>query len=140
MFCDMQGSYVVIFTVSERTTVTVGAHGDVAFVIGEYGYVGSANGPGGIESRVGRHLETDAGETDTLFWHIDYILDEDAISIASVFFSESLEECAVASELSEQRVRSFDSLGASDCSCESHIVRGDVTGSCLDVRLKRFDE
>lgn len=136
----MYGSYVIVFTVESAVTIEVGAHGVVEFAIGEYGYIGSANGQGGIESRVGRHLETARGNTENLFWHIDYVLDVDEISVSSVFYSQEIEECDIFEYLSSKRVQAVDSLGASDCSCRSHIVKGDVIGSCLEVELEHFDE
>lgn len=136
----MYGSYVVVFTVESTVMIEVGAQGEVEFAIGEYGYIGSANGQGGIESRVGRHLKTASGETENLFWHIDYVLDAAEISVTSVFYSQDIGECDVFECISNKQSRPFASLGASDCSCESHIVRGDVTGTCLKSGLSRFEE
>ena len=41
----------------------------ITLTAGQYAYVGSAHGPGGLRARVGRHLRTEK----SLQWHIDYL-------------------------------------------------------------------
>ena len=43
--------------------------GKLTLAAGQYAYVGSAHGPGGLRARVGRHLRAEK----PLHWHIDYL-------------------------------------------------------------------
>ncbi|WP_135820304.1 GIY-YIG nuclease family protein [Halostella litorea] len=116
----MPGTYVLAVAVDEPATIEVGALGERAFDRGTYAYVGSAFGPGGF-SRVERHRELAAGERDARHWHVDYLLGHPAASLAAVVkFPEMDVECDLASALPGDPVPAF---GASDCDCDSHLLR-----------------
>lgn len=66
---DCAGSYVLLLEACRFARVTVGKAGEVALQPGCYLYVGSAFGPGGLGSRLGRHLHADKN----LHWHLDYL-------------------------------------------------------------------
>ena len=114
----MKGVYVLVISVSKDIEVNVGALGSVFFERGLYAYVGSARNS--LEKRIERHL----GKAKKKFWHIDYLLDDDAVRVVKVFCKEAekSEECKIAGKLSEKGVvvRRF---GRSDCGCVSHLFR-----------------
>jgi Uri superfamily endonuclease len=61
------GSYALHLRLPASQTLQVGRCGLVAFPAGEYIYLGSALGPGGLRGRLGRHLRGDGRPR----WHID---------------------------------------------------------------------
>ena len=85
---------------------------------GLYAYVGSAQS--NLEQRIRRHLR----KNKQLFWHIDYLLNDNATEISKVFVKNAarIEECALADALKAEGepVKRF---GSSDCTCRSHLFR-----------------
>lgn len=114
----LKGIYVLIIQVSNDAAVKVGALGKLTFKMGFYAYVGSAQS--NLEKRIKRHL----GREKRKFWHVDYLLDDDAAKVIEVFHKEAdkTEECAVAKAIGE-RGEAVNGFGASDCSCKSHLFR-----------------
>lgn len=51
----------------QATIIHIGASGEVRFAEGDYLYVGSAFGPGGVRARLSRHLQGKGN----MHWHID---------------------------------------------------------------------
>ena len=129
----MKGVYVLVVSVGKDISVNVGALGSVLFEKGLYAYVGSAQN--GLEKRVERHLS----KAKRRFWHIDYLLESDAVKVVEVFYKKAgkAEECRIAEKLGEGGVAVKD-FGCSDCSCISHLfrvddygfLRGFMLGSC----------
>jgi endonuclease-3 len=114
------GTYTLVVSLPEATTIAVGALGDVAFHAGGYAYTGSALGSGGF-ARVDRHRELAAGERETRHWHVDYLLGHHATAIEDVVRTAGRDvECAVAKRLGDGPAPGF---GASDCGCSSHLAR-----------------
>jgi Uri superfamily endonuclease len=89
-----------------------------------YAYVGSAQR--GLEKRIARHL----GKCKKRFWHIDYLLCDQSVRVAEVFWKEAekAEECATARKISEVSVPVVG-FGCSDCSCKSHLFMLDSLSS-----------
>ena len=114
----MKGVYVLVISVGKGFRVNVGVLGSIFFEKGLYAYVGSAQN--GLERRVQRHLR----KTKKKFWHIDYLLDDDAVRIVKVFCKEAekSEECKIARKLSERGI-AVKRFGCSDCGCVSHLFR-----------------
>ncbi len=112
-----KGIYALILRTA-RTTVRVGALGDITLPEGYLIYVGSALGPGGL-IRVQRHLNT-SNDKRKPHWHIDYLLQERRVSmIASVSAATSSRlECSLAEEIGGAYIPGF---GCSDCRCRSHL-------------------
>jgi len=115
----MKGIYVLVISVNKNISVNIGALGNVHFERGLYAYVGSAQNS--LEKRVERHLRKKGKRS---FWHIDYLLNNDAVSIMKVFYEEAArsEECKVAEKIDKEGVpvRRF---GSSDCKCRSHLFK-----------------
>jgi len=123
----VKGIYVLIISVGKGIKVNVGALGSMFFERGSYAYVGSAQN--GLERRVQRHLR----KAKKKFWHIDYLLDNDAVRIVKVFCkaAEKSEECRIAGKLGEVGVPVVN-FGCSDCGCVSHLFRVDDYGLLRD--------
>jgi Uri superfamily endonuclease len=81
-----------------------------------YAYVGSAQT--NLEQRVKRHLKREK----RLFWHIDYLLDNNAAEIVKVLYKEGdkTEECKTATRIGENGTP-IAGFGCSDCNCKSHL-------------------
>jgi Uri superfamily endonuclease len=114
----LKGIYVLVIQVKEDTDVNVGALGRLTFKKGLYAYVGSAQN--NLEQRVERHLR----KGKRRFWHVDYLLDDEAARVVRVFQrqTEKAEECKIAKAIGE-RGELIEGFGSSDCSCRSHLFR-----------------
>lgn len=113
------GTYVLVMKLASDTTIPVGQLGPVAFSAGFYVYTGSAFGPGGLTSRVGRHLK----HSEKHRWHIDYLRGfAEIIEIWYTFHPEKA-ECRWAEIFQTTRgVRiACPGFGSSDCRCNSHL-------------------
>ncbi|MEM1507980.1 MAG: GIY-YIG nuclease family protein [Candidatus Bathyarchaeia archaeon] len=92
----------------------------LTFGSGLYAYVGSAQSS--LEKRVARHFSKEK----RIFWHIDYLLNNEHVKILGVFFKAApkTEECLLARAMGElyKPVKSF---GSSDCGCLSHLFEID---------------
>ena len=114
----MKGVYVLIIQVDKDADVNVGALGKLTFEKGLYAYVGSAQT--NLEKRIRRHFRKEKRK----FWHVDYLLDNAAAKITTVFFknADKSEECETAKIINE-RGRAISGFGCSDCNCNSHLFR-----------------
>ena len=79
----MKGIYVLIIKLHANIRISIGALGELAFPAGLYAYVGSAQNS--LEKRATRHLRKEK----RLFWHIDYLLDNEAAKIIDLFYKQS---------------------------------------------------
>ena len=120
------GIYTLLLLVSEEVTLTVGKLGKQNFPRGYYVYTGSALGKGAtsLKQRIARHLKKEKPR----FWHIDYLLADENVSVEAVIAAETNKkmECAINSHIkgiegAEIPVKGF---GASDCrkNCGSHLL------------------
>ena len=113
------GSYLLILKNKEQQTVTVGQLGEYDFKEGYYIYVGSALGPGGVESRVKRHSK----KNKKLHWHIDYLRAVTDLVEVWYLYSNSRYEHQFADLLEqfENIEIPISDFGASDCKCQAHL-------------------
>lgn len=127
------GTYTLLVELTRADTITFGASGDRDLSAGVYAYTGSALGPGGF-SRVDRHHRLASGEHDARHWHVDYLLGHPDSRIRTVVRSPGADvECRVARALSDaDGVTPISGLGASDCSCDTHLHHGEY-GRLLDA-------
>jgi Uri superfamily endonuclease len=109
---------VLIIQVDKKVDVNVGALGKLTFEKGFYAYVGSAQT--NLEQRIKRHL----AKEKRLFWHIDYLLNDNAVRIVKVLYKQAdqTEECNLAKVIGEKG-KPIGSFGCSDCNCKSHLFR-----------------
>jgi Uri superfamily endonuclease len=129
------GIYALHLKLRNDANVQIGQLGEFYLLAGDYWYVGSAHGPGGLRARLGRHL---AG-TGKTHWHIDCL--RKVAEVESYFLviedqrlksapSSSI-ECVWSKALArlsgaEIPIRGF---GSSDCraGCQAHLIR--LTGT-----------
>jgi Uri superfamily endonuclease len=115
----MKGFYVLIINLKYSICIRVGALGNLTFAVGMYAYVGSAQNS--IELRVARHQRKDK----RLFWHIDYLLNNEAAKIIGVYCTDEQKkkECQIATLIQKNCVEPIAGFGCSDCKCLSHFFR-----------------
>jgi Uri superfamily endonuclease len=114
-----KGHYVLVLRLMEEKTIEMGRLGTIDFPKGYYCYVGSAQGPGGLASRVGRHL----GGQGKPGWHVDYLRRFANPFQAWLVRSEKRLECLLAKSLRQLHggVVPVAKFGSSDCKCPSHL-------------------
>lgn len=120
----LPGAYLLWFEIEQPLVFLAGRLGTVELVPGRYIYVGSALGPGGVRSRLRRHVEG-CREGRRLHWHIDYLT---AVRLPETYRyalgAERL-ECSWVQQVrtagASWAVRGF---GSSDCrqGCLSHLL------------------
>jgi Uri superfamily endonuclease len=120
------GIYTLLLFLPKEVTLTIGKLGKQKFPMGYYTYTGSALGKGAssLKHRIARHLRKEKRR----FWHIDYLLADENVSVEAVIVTETNEnmECKINQHIKtimgpEVPVKGF---GASDCrrNCESHLL------------------
>lgn len=119
------GIYALGLNLAQSQSILVGGLGEIFFPAGDYIYIGSAQGPGGLRARLGRHLRGD-GRTH---WHIDYLRPiTTVLGYCFVVTREHL-ECTWSQALMTSPQASIPAprFGSSDCKskgseCASHLV------------------
>ena len=120
------GIYTLLLFLPKEVTLDIGKLGKQRFPMGYYTYTGSALGKGAssLKHRIARHLRKDKRK----FWHIDYLLADENVSVEAVIVAETNEnmECKTNQHIktimgAKVPVKGF---GASDCrkNCESHLL------------------
>ena len=124
------GTYALHLHLAQPTPLSVGKLGKYNFPIGEYVYLGSAFGSGGLRARLGRHLHG-VGKPH---WHIDTLRAN--AQLCGYFFVEQAAgeinrtpaplECLWSQALANtiQAFLPAPGFGASDChaGCQAHLV------------------
>lgn len=114
------GSYVLVLHLDDDKLIQVGKLGGLECRAGSYYYVGSAMGPGGLASRVGRHFRNTTDKK--LRWHIDYLRAQMSLVGCWVMVSEARIECEISELLSHNpNLTVISKVGSSDCSCAGHV-------------------
>jgi len=121
----MQGSYILVISVTNDTDIPIGKLGNLIFKKGIYFYVGSAMGKIGsstLENRVKRHLRLPTQKNK--HWHIDYLLENKEVSLIKLFLIPHKQklECMLAQELLNISDGFIERFGSSDCVCQSHLT------------------
>ena len=120
-----KGTYILFLQADKDTKIDVGYLDVVSFKKGYYIYIGSALGPGGLESRLVRHL----AKKKKAHWHIDYLTvnpNFESISYMEIFSLEKI-ECTINDILQEEVLSGkqfsiIPNFGSSDCGCKSHLI------------------
>jgi Uri superfamily endonuclease len=116
------GVYVLVGHLSQSIQLKIGALGETHLPAGVYCYCGSAKGPGGLQSRIGRHLRKDTRK----FWHFDHL--KENLDIIQVWWraGKNWQECEVAQFLARRYGAQIPTtgFGSSDCrkGCASHLI------------------
>jgi Uri superfamily endonuclease len=117
------GTYVLWLSLHQVTRVMVGKPGVFELARGQYAYVGSAHGAGGLRARVTHHLRIH----ERPHWHIDALRPFAAIEAVLYAVTPQRLECAWAQTLAALPGASvpIPHFGASDCraGCAAHLVR-----------------
>ena len=118
------GTYVLALWLGRPQSILVGRLGEIEFPAGWYLYVGSALGPGGLQSRLARHRRR-LGLHKRVHWHVDYIREQAAWGGAWARASDLRLECDWAAALCRLPWAEIvaPGFGASDCHCLAHLVR-----------------
>ena len=113
------GTYALILASSSEASLIIGKLGRLELRAGCYVYVGSAFGPGGLNSRISRHRK----KTGPIHWHIDYLKTAVCLNEIWVTCDPVRREHQWAELIAEGRNASTPMLGfgSSDCGCESHL-------------------
>ncbi|MEW5867784.1 MAG: GIY-YIG nuclease family protein [Chloroflexota bacterium] len=139
----ISGSYALQLGLTTACRLQVGRLGEFDLPAGEYIYLGSARGPGGLSARLSRHL---AGNQERLHWHIDY-LRKIAIPGAICYLAGEPTrpplECAWSQGLAELPGASIPAagFGASDCrsGCIAHLIHFTSQGEPQTPLLHQLD-
>ncbi len=129
----MGGVYVLFLHVPFSMPAVIGGLGRLEFRGGYYAYVGSAMG--GLEQRIGRHLQREKA----LHWHIDYLLLRALPYDVVVAETGERKECELAAKLME-RFPCMEGFGSSDCKCRSHLFYSAEPAPLLEAVLKAMKE
>ena len=117
------GSYALLLKVDAPFVLDMPRLGKVTLAAGQYAYVGSAHGPGGLRARVGRHLRVEK----PLHWHIDYLTAAVPVVHVVAVASTARLECTWVKRLLALNGASVPApgFGSSDCrsGCPAHLVR-----------------
>jgi Uri superfamily endonuclease len=119
------GAYVLLLTAYAPVVLNMPRFGKLTLAAGQYAYVGSAHGPGGLKARVGRHLRAEK----PLHWHIDYLTAAlPARHVVAVVVTNGARlECTWVKRLLALNGASAPApdFGSSDCrnGCPAHLVR-----------------
>ena len=107
-------SYQLFINVTKEINLKVGKLGKFIFPVGYYVYTGSAKK--NIDKRIKRHLS----KKKNLHWHIDYLLNNDAVQIIDIKKSEII-ECILNKKINGTII--IKGFGSSDCNlcCGSHL-------------------
>lgn len=116
-----------------RFPVEIGRLGLLHLEPGYYAYVGSALGPGGLRTRLGRHLHG-AGR---VHWHIDNLRAHAAPVEAWYSYGPWRREHQWSAALRSRSDAAIPlpGFGASDCRCDSHLFFFTRRPSLADFRL-----
>ena len=119
----LPGSYALLLRLDGARRVRVGiAMGEIDFDRGDYFYLGSARGPGGLRARLGRHLLGGGRRR----WHVDSLRAVSAVRGSAYALGEDRLECRWSRALAALPGAGYaaEGFGASDCrTCPAHLVR-----------------
>ncbi len=127
-----RGSYIILCNLAGKIKAKIGSLGIHELEAGDYIYVGSALGPGGIYSRICRHIK----KKKKIWWHIDYltVLPECTIKLAIIIPSSERFECIISSKLYEEGFKApIHKFGSMDCKCYSHFFHISSLSNLVDL-------
>lgn len=111
------GVYLLKIKLAQKSKIKVGALGEKLFPAGYYFYAGTAQR--NFESRLKRHYS----QQKKLHWHIDYLLKKAELEADYAFEFKKQGECFLTEILNAAGAKTIvSSFGASDCSCNSHLL------------------
>lgn len=117
-----RSTYALHLSVSHAQPINVGRLGQYHLPAGDYFYVGSARGAGGLQARVGRHLRGDGNR----HWHIDYLRASAEVRDVLYTVTDRALECEWSQTLAQlpHAFIPIPHFGSSDCrsGCAAHLI------------------
>jgi len=113
----LEATYILVIKVSKDLKIRVGRLGEVFFKYGDYIYIGSAEGC--LEARLQRYLKKEK----RIFWHIDYLLENQKVKILQIWTIDKKVECQTAEVFYQDPITEIIKKGfaSSDCKCLTHL-------------------
>jgi len=113
----LEATYILLINISEDLKIRIGRLGEVFFKEGDYIYIGSAKGC--LERRLQRHLRKEK----RIFWHIDYLLENQKVKILQIWTMDKKEECQTVEVFYQDPTTKIikKGFGSSDCQCLTHL-------------------
>ena len=114
-----KGAYALLIRLPRRFRASVGALGQIDLPAGDYLYLGSAYGPGGLRARLRRHLRA----SKKTHWHVDYLTG--AGEITDIIAVSAGKECDLVDRALMYAGVSVPiaGFGSSDCPrCSAHLL------------------
>jgi len=122
------GAYILQIDLAETVWVTIAGKPPIALPAGCYLYCGSANGPGGLKSRLARHMR----HGKSVHWHIDRLTERGAVS--GSWIVRDGRECDLVAMLAPLPMP-IPGFGSSDCvRCRSHLLYRPIGVSMRSLR------
>jgi Uri superfamily endonuclease len=119
------GVYILDLEFPQPLFLQIGKLGEFDFPVGQYLYVGSAQGPGGLRARLGRHLLGSGRRR----WHIDWLMQVTLIKGFYFLATGEQLECSWCQTLLHLQGAEIPApgFGASDCRnkpapCAAHLL------------------
>lgn len=133
---DTGGSYIIVYLLKDESPISIGKLGIKHFLPGVYYYCGSAKGPGGLKSRISRHLNPKTKN----FWHIDYFKQLTEPVCAWFSTDNAINECTLVQKVEKiiGAQKPVPGFGSSDCKekCGSHLLYIAGSGSTISIYKK----
>jgi Uri superfamily endonuclease len=110
------GAYILQIDLAEAVLVTIARQPPIRLAAGRYFYCGSAKGPGGLRSRLARHMR----RGKSVHWHIDQLTERGVVS--GSWIACNGRECDLVAMLAQLPIP-IARFGSSDCNrCRSHLL------------------
>jgi Uri superfamily endonuclease len=119
---ESRGTYALLLYLAENKRISIGHLGDFDLLPGDYVYVGSAFGSGGLRARLKRHYKIEKKKQ----WHLDWFLPHASIKGVCYRFGPERYECDWVQELISIKGAKYPvpGFGSSDCvkKCGAHLI------------------
>lgn len=110
------GAYVLQVDLAEAVSVIIAGRPPEKLPAGRYLYCGSANGPGGLKSRLARHMR----HGKSIRWHVDQLTERG--TVVGGWIVRNGRECDLVAMLAPLPLP-IPGFGSSDCRrCVSHLL------------------
>jgi len=110
------GAYILQIDLAQPLLVRMAGDFCAELLAGRYLYCGSANGPGGLRSRLARHMR----RGKSMHWHIDQLTERGAV--IGAWIVRNGRECDLVAMLAPLEAP-IPGFGSSDCArCRSHLL------------------
>ncbi len=142
-----KGAYLLFFKLVKAYHGKIGVLGEVNLSEGIYVYVGSGLGPGGVWSRIKRHLSQ---TKEKKHWHIDYLTTSNyfqPLKIIVVESNEPLEEviAKILTSLGYYTI-AYPKFGSTDKKSPTHLfkitdkVKVSKVSQVIDLTIRKLEE